>query len=250
MEAAAAQAAPVVQGVPVARAKLLFMAALLRERAGLWDAAETPPPPPTAPAPAPAPAPKAAPPAAAAAAASSPSSPVPVEWRQNAQYVALILQVPGVIKASVDAKFQARAVEMTLRSSPLTPGGAEQAHTLSLKLAGAVDVDGCRYDAADNNMMVVLKKAAEGAEWPALEEEGGGLERSLGLREFDANLVIAVVQDRARRGESTEDITGPMSVFADQKRTPLKSNVRAVLAGTAIGLAVGFAILFVRWLTG
>jgi hypothetical protein len=73
--------------------------------------------------------------------------------------------------------------------------------------------------------------------------------RSLGLREFDANLVIAVVQDRARRGESTDDITGPISVLARSERSSLRSNARAVLAGAAIGLAVGFAILFVRWLT-
>ena len=73
--------------------------------------------------------------------------------------------------------------------------------------------------------------------------------RSLGLREFDANLVIAVVQDRARRGESTDDITGPISVLARPERSSLRSNARAVFAGAAIGLAVGFAILFVRWLT-
>lgn len=73
--------------------------------------------------------------------------------------------------------------------------------------------------------------------------------RSLGLREFDANLVIAVVQDRARRGESTDDITGPISVLARSERSSLRSNARAVFAGAAIGLAVGFAILLVRWLT-
>ena len=93
-----------------------------------------------------------------------------MEWRQNAQYVALILQVPSVVKTSVEAKFLARSVDMSFRSTPAS-GGAESTHSVSLKLAGAVDVDGCRYDVADNNMMVVLKKAAEGAEWPALEDD-------------------------------------------------------------------------------
>ena len=41
-----------------------------------------------------------------------------------------------------------------------------------LQLAGPIDPDGCRHDAADNNMMVVLKKASEGEEWPALEAAG------------------------------------------------------------------------------
>ena len=55
---------------------------------------------------------------------------------------------------------------------------------MDLKLAGAVDVEGCRYDAADNNMMVVLKKAAEGAEWPGLEEADGGGRGKLILDSF------------------------------------------------------------------
>ena len=73
VEVAAAQAAPVVQGVAVDRAKLLFMASLLRERAGLWAAAGRLPPPQTAssaPAPEPAPAPAPAPAASRKRAAS------------------------------------------------------------------------------------------------------------------------------------------------------------------------------------
>ena len=96
-----------------------------------------------------------------------------------------------------------------------------------------------------------IARALEGSMLTPERRESLVLEaQSLGLRAFDANLVIAVVQDRARRGESTEDITGPISVLSRPGRTPLRSNVQAVVAGTAIGLAVGFAILFVRWVTG
>ena len=99
--------------------------------------------------------------------AASASAEVPVEWRQNDQYVALILQVPSVISDSVDAKFEPRRLAMTFRSEPIS-GAAPHTHKLELQLAGAVNVDGCRYDAADNNMMVVLEKAISG-EWPGLE---------------------------------------------------------------------------------
>ena len=99
--------------------------------------------------------------------AASASAEVPVEWRQNDQYVALILQVPSVISDSVDAKFEPRRLAMTFRSEPIS-GAAPHTHKLELQLAGTVNVDGCRYDAADNNMMVVLEKAISG-EWPGLE---------------------------------------------------------------------------------
>ena len=60
-----------------------------------------------------------------------------------------------------------------------------------------------------------IARALEGSMLTPERRESLVLEaQSLGLRAFDANLVIAVVQDRARRGESTEDITGPISVLS------------------------------------
>ena len=120
------------------------------------------PPPPSKPT-----APSVAPVVATPPTAASASAEVPVEWRQNDQYVALILQVPSVISDSVNAKFEPRHLAMTFRSEPIS-GAAPHTHKLELQLAGAVNVDGCRYDAADNNMMVVLEKAISG-EWPGLE---------------------------------------------------------------------------------
>lgn len=74
--------------------------------------------------------------------------------------------------------------------------------------------------------------------------------RELGIREFDAHLVIAVIQDRVRRGESLDDVLGPLQVLDRTHRPPIFANLRIVLAGAAIGLAVGLAMLLVRWLTG
>ncbi len=77
--------------------------------------------------------------------------------------------------------------------------------------------------------------------------------RELGVREFDAQLVIAVIQDRVRRGESLEDIIGPLEVLGRGTHGPRPSpfaDLRIVLVGTALGLAVGGAVLLVRWLTG
>ena len=84
VEAAAAQDAPIVEGVQVARAKLLFMSSLLRERAGLAGGAAAPPP--AAPPPA-APPPAIAPPAIAPAPAAPPAAaPAPAASRKRAAW--------------------------------------------------------------------------------------------------------------------------------------------------------------------
>lgn len=74
--------------------------------------------------------------------------------------------------------------------------------------------------------------------------------RTAGLRDFDANLVIAVMQDRARRGESIEDITGPLDVLGASRTRVLRQGFQAVRFGLAAGLAIGLATLAVRWLVG
>ncbi len=95
-----------------------------------------------------------------------------------------------------------------------------------------------------------IARAMQGAVLgPEAREELVRQARGLGLRPFDAHLVIAVVQDRRRRGESLEDITGPLAVLGRRKANRGPSNARVVLAGTALGLAASLAIVFVRWLT-
>lgn len=85
---------------------------------------------------------------------------------------------------------------------------------------------------------------------PERREELLRFARSAGLREFDANLVIAVMQDRARRGESIDDITGPLDVLAAGRTSALRRGFHAIRFGVATGLAIGLATLAVRWVLG
>lgn len=71
----------------------------------------------------------------------------------------------------------------------------------------------------------------------------------LGIREFDAHLVMAVMQDRARRDEPMDDIIGVLDVLSHGSQRPVRSNARWILGGATIGLAIGLATLMVRWLT-
>ncbi len=72
---------------------------------------------------------------------------------------------------------------------------------------------------------------------------------SLGVREFDAHLVMAVIQDRARRNEPLDDIAGPLEVLARGHARAPRSHATWVLGGAALGLAIGLATLALRWLT-
>ena len=71
----------------------------------------------------------------------------------------------------------------------------------------------------------------------------------MGIREFDAHLVMAVVQDRARRGEGLDDLAGPLAMFTSPRRTWLARHLRLTVGAAGLGLAIGTAILFVQWVT-
>ncbi|MDG2021386.1 MAG: hypothetical protein P8J59_05510 [Phycisphaerales bacterium] len=73
--------------------------------------------------------------------------------------------------------------------------------------------------------------------------------KSIGVREFDASLVIAVIQDRARRGESMDDIVGPLEIMAARGKSPGLGNLGFVTLGAGLGIAIGLATLLVQWLT-
>ncbi|MCH2161303.1 MAG: hypothetical protein MK085_05470 [Phycisphaerales bacterium] len=72
----------------------------------------------------------------------------------------------------------------------------------------------------------------------------------LGVRPFDANLVFALVQDRARRGETVSDAAAPLALLAERPRTPRFDAVPLVMLAAATGIAVGAAVFLVRWLVG
>ena len=71
----------------------------------------------------------------------------------------------------------------------------------------------------------------------------------MGLRPFDANLVIAIVQDAARHGEHLEETAASrLAVIPGSRATnpigPL------MLLGAAVGLGAGLLALLIAWLMG
>ena len=83
-----------------------------------------------------------------------------------------------------------------------------------------------------------------GAVLPFERREGlMALAQRLGLRPFDANLIVAVVQDRARRGESLASATPSlMMIMAAPPKTESFARVMAV--------AIVLAIVADAWLVG
>ena len=75
--------------------------------------------------------------------------------------------------------------------------------------------------------------------------------KTLGIRPFDANVIIALVQDRARRGESLGAVAPALEMLADpkelRKRGPGAEAWR--LATAVLGGIVG-TMLLIRWLLG
>jgi hypothetical protein len=73
--------------------------------------------------------------------------------------------------------------------------------------------------------------------------------RKLGLRPFEANLVIAIVQDRARTGQNAETVTPTLRLLSEASPEPspqAESNWPRWLM--AIAAAVAVAGLLLRWL--
>ncbi len=118
----------------------------------------------------------------------------------------------------------------------------------------AADAPGLSPDSPHLRLAGRVAAALEGTTLPperrtALVEHA----RELGIREFDTHLVIAVIQDRVRRGQSLDDIVGPLEVLGlatNGRRASTFANLRIVLVGAAVGLAIGTVMLFIRWLTG
>jgi hypothetical protein len=72
----------------------------------------------------------------------------------------------------------------------------------------------------------------------------------VGVRTFDANLIIAAVQDRARRGEPLESALGTVAMAALPRPNPTRVTSRdrrlyfiTALIAVAAHLALGWAIL-------
>ncbi|MCA9284498.1 MAG: hypothetical protein KDA22_04745 [Phycisphaerales bacterium] len=72
--------------------------------------------------------------------------------------------------------------------------------------------------------------------------------RELGVRLFDANLIIAVVQDAARSGRPLETTAGTLA-FVQPGRAPRTWPLWIAL-GAAVLAALGVQLMLVAWLTG
>jgi hypothetical protein len=73
------------------------------------------------------------------------------------------------------------------------------------------------------------------------------LAQRIGIRAFDANLIVAIVQDRARRGETLEAAADAIAVVP----RPSPSGSRAAVAWTwaaAIIVAVVADALLIGWI--
>ena len=86
----------------------------------------------------------------------------------------------GIISDTVVADWQPRRVEVKFVSQhghqagakPSEATGPRREHSVTLDLAGQIEPDGCYFNVADRNMMMVLKKAEPVGTWPALEAAG------------------------------------------------------------------------------
>ena len=73
--------------------------------------------------------------------------------------------------------------------------------------------------------------------------------KQLGLRPFDANLVIAIVQDHARRGLRPDEAMGSLALIESPKqRTQTTRRVMVIRFAIAIACAVVANALLISWL--
>jgi len=71
--------------------------------------------------------------------------------------------------------------------------------------------------------------------------------RMLGIRPFDANVIIAIVQDQARRGEHLSQAVPTLAMLSRPKR-PVSTAAAVFRWIAALGAAAAATILLIRWL--
>lgn len=70
------------------------------------------------------------------------------------------------------------------------------------------------------------------------------LAQQLGIRTFDANMIVALVQDRARRGAPLDDLTGTLSMLGLEEKDNGQFMTRWLMA---LACAAPIAALLIRW---
>jgi hypothetical protein len=73
--------------------------------------------------------------------------------------------------------------------------------------------------------------------------------RALGMRPFDANVIIAIAQDHARRGEPIAGAMPMLAMIPAPERRPASSSIWMRWVA-AIVTAVVVAVLMARWIVG
>lgn len=72
--------------------------------------------------------------------------------------------------------------------------------------------------------------------------------KALGVPAFQTNVIIAVVQDNARRGLPLQDVAVPLTLIPDaQPKSASRLGLRGVLIAV---LALVWALVLVRWIVG
>ncbi len=71
--------------------------------------------------------------------------------------------------------------------------------------------------------------------------------RQMGMRDFDASMIIAIVQDQARRGVDLDGNSGPLALLAPPVRERRSTTVLRWAA--AIAGAVALNAMLIRWLS-
>jgi hypothetical protein len=81
-----------------------------------------------------------------------------------------------------------------------------------------------------------------------------GIARRLGVRPFDANVVIAMTQDRARRGEGLDGLDRLIRTAAPSSSDTLQrsTGTRLLVAASAAAMIVGGIVgaVLIRWIEG
>ena len=72
--------------------------------------------------------------------------------------------------------------------------------------------------------------------------------RLLGVRPFDANLIIAIAQDHARRGETLAEAAPTLSIVARPPEHQTSRTSTALRWIAAVAAAITATLLLIRWL--
>ncbi len=193
-----------------------------------------------------------------------PLSPAPRASAKIASLIAGRVNVPAIPDEPLDARRggHSRSLRLITPEGSVTLDHAEAARDIARENEQAIRA--ARTLAPEDARRILLRRASREIEGgraaiirPEVRRRLLQTAERLGVRPFDANLVIAVVQDRARRGEDpasaeahatavTTTLPHPRVQREQQVRHAWMLARRVVAAGT---IAVLILALLTRWLT-